>query len=1189
LGLNTIDITTDLLKDKEKTTKYCSTSNRLESFSSIGNELYLTYNKYNNSKQFLMFNEAAAATGDSRVDHFNFELSYFSYPYLFTDKSMSSSMRNGIDIKFNELIPTQVPNQLKVDDLKFKIKLPHTFYLKAIVKVCFNLKSGVVKLRADDLTFRLPNKCADPTSNYSSIGVTSSMLNEMTIELESVNLAELRDSNAWLNLNYQSLPTVFKEDRATFETIRFADNNENLNLLSKKDHLNVFEWLIDVEENKFIYLTIEDLVNNGKIDQITIIDEETAIQKYEMNEIIENYNSSKRSYLFAANKLRIIFQYRTNYDATSVSNQLNEPYIRISYKTQNRIIDIKENNEDKNVLHLPELQTREKLSWLLVAPRDYIISAFIVKTGQNKRTDRKLIFSLLNTGYSDAGEHYLNLKDESNETNVIVSKDNQMKIVYYNMNVDVTHPFKVSIYYELRKRVLIEPIGTIDPIYNHKLPIDQVIKVTNPTDQRWTLRAPYNKRISIFTAFTDLMHEEKCSKSFVKFFNVHNNDKNELIISKCSEERHSDLIPDRQIYDSLNLYKEKAFLLNSTHNQLNVNFVTQDDNAVSVRSSNGRPYEGFQFVYKFIEQPGDCYFTDRSYPFNMCGYENISPNLEWAIEEPNNKDKSFFNSLFCSNCFLTSGLPFRMENESEEKLSALLSPKISSSQRYVKFTYKYSTKDDTKAYFEVRFISSKRLDLYKTELSTLDGIYKHTNIIEQMKPTRTQSSEWQTVQAEIEPLMNDYHLIFVLRAQGDAGYVKCAINNIVLFDYDSHCGVPRDDQMCDNYFYKETQIKSGENQYLHSITPCHQNGCQNGAICQNEMDTQKQYSCLCSNGFEGEFCEKRIDYCSVHINDIKCSNHSKCESTTGSDYTCRCDGQYYGDYCEQIVDGCKIADNPCNRNTNRGVCINNSTIDNPKGFKCECYPQYTGDNCEIKLEKICDYEKCRRFDKEATCSAPSLDGKTKCSCSAGFEGDYCENINDCSDDICVNGGVCVDGINSFKCECGEGFGGKFCEICNKCIANNTLTCDNGECVCKSSHRGEKCEEALDICERGNKCQNDGKCVSLFETMETQYKCHCSNGYTGLDCETKIEETQKCDSIKCLNGGVCSLIQNDNSTSTSIECKCPNGYTGQRCENLKDLCKTEDGSNLCQKNGKCHTIDNDQILCACPISHTGMFY
>ena len=47
-----------------------------------------------------------------------------------------------------------------------------------------------------------------------------------------------------------------------------------------------------------------------------------------------------------------------------------------------------------------------------------------------------------------------------------------------------------------------------------------------------------------------------------------------------------------------------------------------------------------------------------------------------------------------------------------------------------------------------------------------------------------------------------------------------------------------------------------------------------------------------------------------------------------------------------------------------------------------------------------------------------------CACAEGYQGALCEsNIDDCAGDPCLNGGTCIDGLNSYECECAEGYVG----------------------------------------------------------------------------------------------------------------------------------------------------------------------
>ena len=66
--------------------------------------------------------------------------------------------------------------------------------------------------------------------------------------------------------------------------------------------------------------------------------------------------------------------------------------------------------------------------------------------------------------------------------------------------------------------------------------------------------------------------------------------------------------------------------------------------------------------------------------------------------------------------------------------------------------------------------------------------------------------------------------------------------------------------------------------------------------------------------------------------------------------------------------------------------------------------------------------------------------------------------NECENVVCLNGGVCIEGI----CSCPDGFSGTNCETEDLCITSGILcqnngNCSNGLCDCPDGFTGDHCE------------------------------------------------------------------------------------------------------------------------------------
>ncbi len=102
------------------------------------------------------------------------------------------------------------------------------------------------------------------------------------------------------------------------------------------------------------------------------------------------------------------------------------------------------------------------------------------------------------------------------------------------------------------------------------------------------------------------------------------------------------------------------------------------------------------------------------------------------------------------------------------------------------------------------------------------------------------------------------------------------------------------------------------------------------------------------------------------------------------------------------------------------------------------------------------------------------------------------------------------------------------------------------------------------------CVNGATCVD--RASNSVPICLCQAGYTGLKCQTNINE---CASNPCRNGGICT------DTVNSFVCICPAGYSGLMCQTNINEC----ASNPCRSGGTCIDLLN-RYNCTCIKSWTG---
>jgi Notch-like protein len=140
-------------------------------------------------------------------------------------------------------------------------------------------------------------------------------------------------------------------------------------------------------------------------------------------------------------------------------------------------------------------------------------------------------------------------------------------------------------------------------------------------------------------------------------------------------------------------------------------------------------------------------------------------------------------------------------------------------------------------------------------------------------------------------------------------------------------------------------------------------------------------------------------------------------------------------------------------------------------------------------------------------------------------------VDDCPGHRCLNGGTCVDGVNTYNCQCPpEWTGGSQGQ---RQGGGHTLGWHTpGTRPVYLCTTGQFCTEDVDECQlQPNACHNGGTC---FNTLGG-HSCVCVNGWTGESCSQNIDD---CATAVCFHGATC------HDRVASFYCACPMGKTGE---------------------------------------------
>uniref|UniRef100_A0A5S6QTU0 EGF-like domain-containing protein n=1 Tax=Trichuris muris TaxID=70415 RepID=A0A5S6QTU0_TRIMR len=139
---------------------------------------------------------------------------------------------------------------------------------------------------------------------------------------------------------------------------------------------------------------------------------------------------------------------------------------------------------------------------------------------------------------------------------------------------------------------------------------------------------------------------------------------------------------------------------------------------------------------------------------------------------------------------------------------------------------------------------------------------------------------------------------------------------------------------------------------------------------------------------------------------------------------------------------------------------------------------------------------------------------------------------------------CV-GWDKHNCKCKIGYQGKYCTQggCSPTTCQHGGTCESLEkqyfCYCTPGWSGKNCEIKVTSCS-DKPCYGNSNCTDI----QFYYVCHCPPERTGMNCEV---DSGPCSLSPCKNGGECLA-----TTNTVFTCKCKNSFVGDTCETALNL-------------------------------------